>query len=39
MINETEVYKMALSMTGYGREKVINNGYDICVEIKSVNNR
>ena len=30
---------MAISMTGYGREKTIINGYDISVEIKSVNNR
>lgn len=30
---------MALSMTGYGREKAVNENYEICVEIKSVNNR
>lgn len=30
---------MALSMTGYGREKSVNENYEICVEIKSVNNR
>lgn len=30
---------MAISMTGYGREKSIVGGYEITVEIKSVNNR
>lgn len=30
---------MALSMTGYGREKCENLGYEVSVEIKSVNNR
>ena len=30
---------MALSMTGYGREKQELSGYEVCVEIKTVNNR
>ena len=30
---------MAKSMTGYGREKCENHGYEVTVEIKSVNNR
>ena len=30
---------MALSMTGYGREKNLSGDYEISVEIKSVNNR
>ena len=30
---------MAISMTGYGREKCENLGYEVSVEIKSVNNR
>jgi uncharacterized protein (TIGR00255 family) len=30
---------MALSMTGYGRHKEINGGFDITVEIKAVNHR
>lgn len=30
---------MALSMTGYGRERAVSKNYEICVEIKSVNNR
>lgn len=30
---------MALSMTGYGREKTMNGDYEVSVEIKSVNNR
>ena len=30
---------MAISMTGYGREKCEINGYEVSVEIKSVNNR
>ena len=30
---------MALSMTGYGREKLLNGDYEVSVEIKSVNNR
>ncbi len=30
---------MALSMTGYGREKKMSGDYEVSVEIKSVNNR
>ena len=30
---------MALSMTGYGREKNLSGNYEVSVEIKSVNNR
>ena len=30
---------MALSMTGYGREKTMSGDYEVSVEIKSVNNR
>ena len=30
---------MALSMTGYGREKNLSGDYEVSVEIKSVNNR
>lgn len=30
---------MLKSMTGYGRARMETSGYDVCVEIKSVNNR